>query len=258
MRYADKTIPQMAEALVEYRERQEQVQDRLSELPIKNEEARLYAKHGIIRRLITMQWCVDRIFQVLPIDEVSPQKAALLEAAVLVQALLMHASGVMDNLARIWCLERALTDTEVARIRDIDIGLGPRCRQIRASLSPTFRDHLEKCDEWFRYLKNYRDAFAHRIPLYIPPRTLGKEDQQRYHELDIIQAAAWQRGDRSEALRVHREMQSVGRFDAVMMHAFGDKPLDGTPTRLHPQIVCDQATTVVICEQMLAELNVPA
>jgi hypothetical protein len=38
---------------------------------------------------------------------------------------------------------------------------------------------------WHRdYLKSYRDALAHRIPLYIPPSVYTKADAQRHKELD--------------------------------------------------------------------------
>jgi hypothetical protein len=38
---------------------------------------------------------------------------------------------------------------------------------------------------WYtEYSKNYRDALAHRIPLYVPPSALNKEEQEEYMLLE--------------------------------------------------------------------------
>lgn len=255
MAYTNEVVQNMAQMLRDYRLREALVRERLLLLPLQSDEGRQYVAQGVTRRLATIELCLDRVFNVLPVQEAQPGRAALIEAAVLLQAFVMHVTGVMDNLARIWCLERGFADENGAPIPDAHIGLAPQNRSIRASLSEEFRDRLQRADDWFAYLKNYRDAFAHRIPLYIPPRTLGPEDEQRYRQIDLEHAAALQQRDYIVAGRLIVEMQTLGRFDPMMMHAFGNRPQDGRPVRLHPQMICDHATVVEICELMATELE---
>ena len=51
-----------------------------------------------------------------------------------------------------------------------------------------FRDdylNSEPIINWYSdYSKNYRDALAHRIPLYVPPSVLNKDDEKEYFELE--------------------------------------------------------------------------
>ncbi|AZO79641.1 hypothetical protein B5U98_29345 [Bosea sp. Tri-39] len=238
-----------------YREREDRARDRLFDYAFVSPDAQQYARHGALRRLTTIRWCIDRLFQVLPVDADNPYSDALAEAAILLQAFIMHATGVMDNLARIWCLERGRRDPIVGAIPPMEIGLGPRYERVRNSLTDAFRDYLQQMDQWFGYLKNYRDAFAHRIPLYIPPRIFEPADEERYRDLERNQLAAWQRQDYEDADRLGIEMRRLGRFDPLMMHAFGNGPEDGRPIRLHAQMVSDHATVVEICELMLTELE---
>src|SRR3546814_4019048 len=62
-----------------------------------------------------------------------------------------------------------------------DIALRPKSKKVRASLPQELQDYLSGHDEWFRYLENYRDALAHRVPLYIPPRGLGPAEQEEHN-----------------------------------------------------------------------------
>lgn len=43
----------------------------------------------------------------------------------------------------------------------------------------------ERMARWHsEYLKNYRDALAYRIPLYIPPQTVTKEQGELFNALE--------------------------------------------------------------------------
>jgi hypothetical protein len=70
------------------------------------------------------------------------------------------------------------------------------------------------------YLKNYRDALAHRIPLYIPPSELTPEEGERFRalqneEADCILTNRW---DRLE--EVKREQNAIGRPCFAFLYYF--------------------------------------
>lgn len=64
-----------------------------------------------------------------------------------------------------------------------DIGLRPKSKKVRASLPQDLRDYLGGHDAWFGYLEDYRDALAHSVPLYIPPRGLGPAEQDEHNRI---------------------------------------------------------------------------
>jgi ATP-dependent DNA ligase len=60
----------------------------------------------------------------------------LLDTAVYIQSFVMNVFGALDILAWIWVSEKTL---EIGRR---DIGLGPKCASVCASLSQETRDYL--------------------------------------------------------------------------------------------------------------------
>ena len=91
------------------------------------------------------------------------------------------------------------------------------------------------------YLKSYRDALAHRIPLYIPPATYTPEDGERYSELDrkeyeCIAAQRWE-----EIEQIREEKRNLGTACPVFLHAFSGEE-NSRPVYLHPQLICDSRT----------------
>src|SRR5205085_2909290 len=83
------------------------------------------------------------------------------------------------------------------------IGLLPKYVLVRASLPQHFREYLASFDEWFGYLENYRHALAHRVPLYIPPRSLNPTAQANFAQLEneMVHAMVEGRHDRYFELR---------------------------------------------------------
>lgn len=50
-------------------------------------------------------------------------------------------------------------------------------------MSTAFQDYLKSRDEWFEHVIEYRDALAHRIPLYIPPGGVPTRNVEAYNDL---------------------------------------------------------------------------
>src|SRR3546814_11603884 len=88
-----------------------------------------------------------------------------------------------------------------------DIGLRPKSKKVRASLPQELQDYLSGHDEWFRYLENYRDALAHRVPLYIPPRR--SEERRVGKECVSTCRSRWSPYHYKKKLQEHRNVRNL-------------------------------------------------
>jgi len=114
-------------------------------------------------------------------------------------------------------------------------------RETKKYLPLELRTYIEsdKVSEWYKqYLKNYRDALAHRIPRYIPPAVFTPEETARYKQLEAekvecINEMQWERLD-----QVWSEQDAMGRPLPVFMHSIsGGGNL--RPVSLHRQLLSD-------------------
>lgn len=213
--------------------------------------AREFMNHGLGRRLRLLRHCAERVFQALPMEEVAPGEDALLDATAFLQTFVINTFGAVDNMAHVWCHEANVRDERGRKIPRGWIGLRPQNRAVRNSLSPAFRDHLAGIDAWFAYLEDYRHALAHRIPLYIPPRSLDRAAQLDHARVQEAMDRAFHE-DRERYFALFAEQRRLGVFDPWMMHSYGEA---ARPVRFHPQIVSDFSTTVEIGEHLLRELR---
>lgn len=201
-----------------------------------------------------MDHTARRIFEVLPMGEGQPSRAALKDATAFLQCFVINCSGAIDNVARVWIAEADVRHPDGSELRKHEIGFSIRAvhRRFVSSLPATLADRMAERDDWQKYLTSYRHALAHRIPPYIPPRQWTAEEAERYEELDVeklraIRSHDWQRVD-----HISREQESVGRFNALMMHSYGEQ---AQPTWLHPQLICDVATIADLSESLLVGLD---
>jgi hypothetical protein len=209
----------------------------------KTPSGREYATQGFLRRFNTMHHCIERVFTILPPEQDQrPSDAVLFDATVFIRAFVMNLFGALDNLAWIWVSEKPL---KVARRQ---VGLGPKCETVRGSFSQEMRDFLIGLDPWFAHIIDFRDALAHRIPLYIPPYIVSEQNEAEYAALEVRKRAT---KDNHEYDRLSAEQQRLEEFHPVMKHALDDnKP----PVVFHFQLVNDFLTVEEIAQQMLKEL----
>lgn len=143
---------------------------------LKNNDAKEYILNGVARRIETIYKCIKNIFNLLPIDECSLYKEdKIADATINLHAFYINIAGLLDNFALvIWLEKKPLEGVENKK----DVGFDKKC--FCKSLSNNFQIYLKESFLWRKYIKNYRDALAHRIPLYIPPlidEKTGKEIQ---------------------------------------------------------------------------------
>ncbi|USI75483.1 integrase arm-type DNA-binding domain-containing protein [Sphingopyxis sp. USTB-05] len=215
-------------------------------------KGREFAIHGLCRRLNMIKHSADRIFDGLAPETVRPERDDLLDAAAFLQAFMLNVCGAIDNLAHIWCAELPVTAPSGEPINRNEIGLRSRHKRVRRTLPIPMRDYLDQCSDWFAYIENYRDALAHRIPLYIPPQSLAPDDQVEFNRIssawtDAVIARDWNLAD-----KLMDALDRVGTFTPYFMHSFGEQ---ARPMLLHGQLVCDLATIVEIGENMIVALD---
>jgi len=210
-------------------------------------------QHGLSRRLADLRHGVDRIFEVLPPDAVDPGPRDLRDATAFLQAFVINAFGAVDNIAWIWTSETDPRDARGRPLRRGQIGFTPDHVLLRATVSDRTRACLEAAGAWFGYLEDYRHALAHRIPLYIPPKTFDDADTAEFRRLeDELMARGW---TPERWIEVQAAQRRLGTFDPVMMHSYGEQ---ARPVRFHAQIVCDFATVVEVAEHVVTDLDARA
>ena len=214
--------------------------------------AREHADHGFARRLGSMLRCIENVYHILPPDRVAiPSSDETSDAAINIQAFVMNAFGCCENLAWIWVNERHVRSPNGTEIPQGWVGLGPDFRTVRRSFSQPFQNYLDTRHAWFEHLKDFRDALAHRIPLYIPRFSVDPADNDRWIKLGAQANAALFRGDFDQELQLRQEQQALTRFVPTMTHSLNT----ARRVTFHAQLLSDFSTVHEIGCEFLAELD---
>lgn len=209
---------------------------------VEDEETRKYLNHGVGRRLSILKYSTEAIFSIFP-----PERDQVLTrdevtaVQIYLHAFVINLFGVFENWA--WAfIHRHNLSGEIGNVRNV----GLFKRNTQRFLPDSLRNYLtsENISNWHeKYLKNYRDALAHRIPLYVPPAALSDEDGEKYKRLEVKKARLFreQKWDRLD--EVWAEQDQIGAPCAVFMHEFS---ADGRSRQvfLHPQVLSDCITVV--------------
>lgn len=219
-------------------------------LRLQRAKAREYAQHGFLRRFGTLRRCIENAFVLVPPStETIPDKRVLNDAQINVQAFVANVYGSIDNLAWVWIYERDLDQT-IHRNR---VGLRVQNTEVRATLSAAFQDYLGTRDGWMEHVIEYRDALAHRIPLYIPPGNVRPKDVDAYNALQLqMNDALYRSADPNEYERLSGEERRLLFFRPVITHS-----LTETTARypFHAQMIADFLTVEEFGYRMLDELR---
>jgi hypothetical protein len=211
-------------------------------------KAREYAHHGFARRIQTLSRCIHNTFKIVPPSAMKvPSKTRLYDAQINIQSAIGNAYGCIDNLAWVWVHECGLAQSIDRR----QVGLRKHNKEVRSTLSADLRAYLDSLEGWFDYLVDYRDAFAHRIPVYIPPGGVRPKDHDKYKELEDRKTAALNALRPHEYERLEAEQSKLFVFQPVVCHSFTEMT---APFAFHPQLICDFLTVEELGEKMLAEL----
>ena len=199
--------------------------------------AREHMVRGAGRRLGILIHSTESIFALFPLSTTKPlHRDALADIQVHLHAFLMNLYGVFENWGWAFVLRHDLEAAVEGRR-----GIGLFNRKTQRFLPPALRDYLVSgaVPEWHeKYLKNYRDALAHRMPPYVPPSELTSEEGKRFNELEAEKLYCLKNRDLERLDRVNAEQADIGRPSWTFLHAFSEVE-PPRPLLLHGQLLTD-------------------
>jgi hypothetical protein len=108
----------------------------------KNAKSREYISHGFLRRLSTLQRCIQNVYSIYPPERSDiPAREECVDLAINLQSFVFNVFGCIDNLAWVWASERQLTTEGGEPLRPTDISFNKKL--FRKTLPSDFRDYLD-------------------------------------------------------------------------------------------------------------------
>jgi hypothetical protein len=199
--------------------------------------AREYLLFGAGRRISVLRRAMSRIFEEFPLRLELPLPLPVIhDVQIYLQAYVMNLFGLFDNWAWAFVLFHGLEGDVGGKF-----GVGFQRRETQKFLPQPLREYVtnERHQQWSEnYLKSYRDALAHRIPLYIPPAQLSFEEGARYNELEIEKMRCIREHQFERLGQVEAEQRHLGKPMPAFLHSFEEDGARG-PVLLHPQLLSD-------------------
>ena len=213
--------------------------------------AREYLVHGAARRIGILRRCVQNIFEQFPPSLERPLATDVLyDVQINLQVFVLNLYGIFENWAWAFVFRHDLEDDIGSRK---NVGLFKK--ETQRFLPLTLRRYLtsETMVVWHgEYLTAYRDALAHRIPLYVPPADWTKEDSERYVQLETEKHQCMRTREWNRIAAIRAEQASIGAPSLQFVHSFSDEEAS-RPLLRHPQIITDSMTVVDFGEKFLED-----
>lgn len=207
-----------------------------------HEGAKEHLLHGAGRRVGVLKRSFERIFTIFPPATVRPLvRNDLSDVQIHLHAFVMNLSGIFDNWAWAFVHRHGLASAVGG---NLNVSLFKAATQ--KYLPEALRGHLSAADivQWHgHYLKSYRDALAHRIPLYIPPASFTAAEGERYNALNAEQLQCIKSGDFDRVNQIREEQAMLGIPCKAFLHSFSEEDTP-KPVLLHPQVLCDAKAVV--------------
>lgn len=209
---------------------------------LKKDKAKEYFVHGVGRRLSTIYRCAENIYSLFPLRQKTLLPLETLkDIAINLHAFFINIFGLLDNMAWVVVYEK----DEEPKIKKTWVGLyKPETQEI---LPTKFKEYLRTMKEWHdTYLKNYRDALSHRIPLYVPPKQVSPKHHKQEAELQKKINAAYGIQDFSTLTTLNKQHALIGDPAPFFIHSLSETD---KPVLLHAQISIDLKTVEEIVEK---------
>ena len=111
--------------------------------------------------------------------------------------------------------------------------------------------YLNGLDRWFAYVVEYRDALAHRIPLYIPER-VRPENVEIYNALTAGMTEALNNLDASTYETLHEQQEQLLDFQPIITHSVTETT---AYFAFHVQMITDFLTVEELGIKMFSEIK---
>jgi hypothetical protein len=242
----DEDVKTIEEKLVLLKSRYAELVNKLHQIGsvLKNEKAKEYLFHGVARRLGVIERCVVNIYSIFPLRrEQLLEWDELKDVAINLHAFFVNIFGLLDNMAWVVVYER----NRRKGINKKDVGLYKNTTQ--EILNDDFKQYLnsDRMKKWHdEYLKNYRDALAHRIPLYVPPKNLTPDQQNQVVDIEEKRNKAIKDRDVSLMDNLQKEEDSIGTPSPFFVHSLTET--NNKVVSLHAQVITDFGTVEEILE----------
>ncbi len=218
------------------------------------ERVREYAHHGFCRRLKTLEHCIVRIFETIPADCTrQPEEDQLLDVTIFLQGFIFNVFGCIDNLAHIWVEEKRVKKPNGKEVPDSAGGFGEKNSDVLKSLPEGFRRYITSSEhqQRRRQIGDFRNALAHRIPLYIPPFVVRSEDINELNRVGYLASDAVESGDYPGACNLMDEQRRIGEFVPAVSHSFAE---GSRQILFHAQVLADFNTVAKVARRLHSEL----
>lgn len=255
MYFAPTALDQFTEEYSKINKKYEQLLTQYISRTFKDAAAYEYASQGFVRRIGTLKRCIENIYNIYPpARSEKPSRDESLDLTINLQSFLFNVFGCIDNLALMWVNERQISDGKGALLKGKKVGLTLKddTKTIRGSFSQGFQDYLNSLNSWFSYLEDFRHALAHRIPLYIPPFSLTKDEEIKFFKLEEDKMNALKQHNIEKYQQLLSEQNELGKFVPCMLHSYREK---SRPVVFHAQVLADWNTVIDIAEKLFAELS---
>ena len=211
---------------------------------LKEEKAKEFLLHGVARRLDVIERCVENIYSLFPLRrETLLSREELKDVDINLHAFFVNIFGLLDNMAWVAVYER----NRRKGINKKDVSLYKNTTQ--EILNDDFKQYLnsDRMKKWHdEYLKNYRDALAHRIPLYVPPKSLTSDQQKQVADIEEKRNKAIKGMDVSLMDNLQKEEDNIGTPSPFFVHSLTET--DSKVVSLHAQVITDFGTVEEILE----------
>jgi hypothetical protein len=211
---------------------------------LSNEKSKEYLFHGVLRRFKTIVRCVENIYSIFPLRrETLLDSNELNDIAINLHAFFINIFGLLDNMAWVIVHERARTES----IDKKNVGL--YSKKTQNYMDCNFKIYLNSNNMklWhFEYLKNYRDALSHRIPLYVPPKSLNPDQKKEEEILAGKITEAFSKKDFEKMDILQDRLDKNGDPAPFFMHSFHESD---QKVVLHAQVITDFGTVHEIIEK---------
>lgn len=252
MIYPPEVPPALVDQHAQLQERLQETYVRVSEFSfncLTKDQSREFMSHGVARRLRVIARCAHNIFSIFPPDRrATLDRDSLEDVNINLHAFVLHVNALQDNLAWAYVLEFGLPlgRHAVSLFKD----------ELKRRLPLPIQEFLdqESIATWQKeYSTDFRDALAHRIPLYVPPAQLTEADKQRAAELDGEFHRLVRSHDFDGVERVQDEQNALGTACPQFAHSLRTS----AHHILHPQVICDGLTALELCNTVTRHWGAP-
>ena len=211
-------------------------------LELKTNKGKEFCDYGIKRRLLLIRESYLSLTKLVPPKRPKPLCGEEIgQVAMHLNSLYLHIWGCVDNLA--WLIAYELQFNNLGDTSSKDqkksiihkINLFPSkekkkeksLREMIEGEYPDFEYCLSRFDKWIVKLANLRHPAAHRMPLYMPPYTVPKEEGGNWiaarEEADALVYKGVSENDLEsleKGIAKFKDLEGYGKLDQIFAHEF--------------------------------------